>query len=339
MASPFDDPLRPRVIRIRLGLIWLLLLLVAGVCGGAYWYLRHGGFTPAREWIERDLAPWPSWLRQKVSYTPAEPEAVNHVSAPVRDLNAEAIAALRAELLQQRQLLEALKNRPVVTSPTPAKPAVAPTIKRSPMLLISHERKAREEADNSPLTVSPGTWIPAILETTLHSEIEGSLTLRTRRPVMDSVTGQHVVIPQGQSIVARDTSSALLFGNERIPTFAVSLSLPGGRSIDLGEAPIMDATGTNGLTGIVDNHTWRLIWTSIFIGGLQGGQQVLQQSLATDGAGPMASGIARQGSTVAQQRLGRAQDTRPTIMVRPGELVNVLVTKPLRVPASMLARR
>src|SRR6266566_119140 len=122
MASPFDDPLRPRVIRLRLGLIWLLLLLVAGVCGGAYWYLRHGGFTPAREWIERDLAPWPSWLRQKVSYTPAEPEAVNHVSAPVRDLNAEAIAALRAELLQQRQLLEALKNRPVVTTtPAPAK--------------------------------------------------------------------------------------------------------------------------------------------------------------------------------------------------------------------------
>ena len=38
----------------------------------------------------------------------------------------------------------------------------------------------------------------------------------------------------------------------------------------------MDQAGANGLTGNVDNHMWRLVWTSIFIGGLQGGQQTIQ---------------------------------------------------------------
>jgi type IV secretory pathway VirB10-like protein len=340
MASPFDDPLRPRVIRIRLGLIWLMLLLVAVVCGGAYWYLRHGGFTPAREWIERDLAPWPSWLRQKVSYTAPEPEAVNHVSVPVRDLNAEAIAALRAELLQQRQLLEALKNRPVVTTtPAPAKPITPPSVKRPPLMFVSHERKNRDDAPESPLKLTPGTWIPCTVDTTLNSEIEGYFTVKTRRPVSDSVTGQHVVIPAGQSIVAKDTTSALLLGNERIPTFALTLSLPDGQSLDLGDAPIMDATGTNGLTGDVNNHIWRLVWTSIFIGGLRGGQQMVQAELTqSGGAGLIVSGIAGQGSSVAQQRLGRAQDTRPIITVQPGELCNVLVTKSLSL-SPMTAKR
>ena len=129
------------------------------------------------------------------------------------------------------------------------------------MLAISHERKDEGMPNDTDLILTPGTWIPAVLETTLNSEIEGYFTLKTRKPVYDSVTGQQVVIPQGQAIVARDTSSALLFGNERIPTFAVSLSLPGGRSVELGDAPIMDATGTNGLTGEVNNHIWRLVWT------------------------------------------------------------------------------
>ena len=91
--------------------------------------------------------------------------------------------------------------------------------------------------------------------------------------------GTYPLIPQGQRIGAKDTSSELLFGNERIPTFALSVSMPDGSAVDLGQAPIMDAAGTNGLTGKVHNHIWRLVWTSVFIGGFRAGQQVLQTEL------------------------------------------------------------
>jgi type IV secretory pathway VirB10-like protein len=240
---------------------------------------------------------------------------------------------------QMNKTLDEMRKLLAQRQPPPAvQPTKAPPIKRAPMLAISHERQDAGAAE-SDLILTPGTWIPAVLETTLNSEIEGYFTLKTRKPVYDSVTGQQVVIPQGQAIVARDTSSELLFGNERIPTFAVSLSLPGGRSVELGDAPIMDATGTNGLTGEVNNHIWRLVWTSIFIGGLRGGQQALQAELAQDGSTYIVTGITQQGSAVAQQRLGRAQDTRPTITVQPGELVNVLITKPFRMPLSAVAQR
>jgi type IV secretory pathway VirB10-like protein len=232
------------------------------------------------------------------------------------------------------EIRKLLAQRP---PPTPEKAVTRPTTKRPPLGFISHERK--DPAPDVGASLSPGTWIPCTLETTLNSEIEGYFTVKTRRAVADSATGQIEVIRPGLSIVAKDTTADLLFGNERIPTFALTMSLPNGQSVDLGQAPIMDATGTNGLTGEVNNHIWRLVWTSIFIGGLQGGQQVLQQSIATDGAGPIAAGIARQGGSVAQQRLGRAQDTRPTITVRPGELCNILVIKPFTLPTMVAERR
>jgi type IV secretory pathway VirB10-like protein len=219
------------------------------------------------------------------------------------------------------------------------KPATTPkTIKRPPPGFLSRERKD-EAVHEDDLVLSPGTFIQGTLQPTLNSEIEGYFTIKTTRPVFDSITGQRVVIPQGQSIVAKDTSSALLFGNERIPTFAVTLSLPGGQSVDLGDAPVMDVTGTNGLTGTVDNHIWRLVWTSLLKGGLQGGQQMLQQAITAENGGAIASGIVQQGNTVTQQRIGRAQDTRPTIIAAAGQVVNVLVIKPIRIAAPVMAKR
>jgi type IV secretion system protein VirB10 len=171
------------------------------------------------------------------------------------------------------------------------------------------------------------------VETTVISEIPGQFTLTVKRDVYDSATHRHVLIKAGQRIGADARTADLLFGNERVPAFALSYNLPDGTPVELGEAPILDATGANGLTGEVDNHVWRLVWTSVFIGGLRGGQQVLQQTVGRDGLGPIASGIGREGSQVTEQRLGRAQDTRPTITVHPGEGCTILVTRPLLLPA------
>ena len=89
-----------------------------------------------------------------------------------------------------------------------------------------------------------------------------------------------------------------------------------------------------GLTGRVNQHYWRL-FGAVFIGGaLRGGMQALQVATAqAGGAGPVASGIAATGNQATQQRLGRALDTRPTIEVDAGQLCNVLLIKPLHLPA------
>jgi type IV secretory pathway VirB10-like protein len=318
------------VVRVRTGLFVLLMLALVGIIAFGAYHVNRGGFQQVREFIEKDGTIWPSWFTKPAAYKEEPKLPVNHVSTPARDLNAEAIAALRAELMAQRQLLESLRKAPQ-TPPAPTKTtAPPPAIKRAPAVVISHERQADKGESPDDWVIGAWRWIPVVLESTVNSEIEGKFTLKTRKPVWDE-TGSVILIPQGHPIGARDESAHLLFGNERIPTFALSLNVH-GRTVDLGDMPIMDATGTNGLTGEVDNHVWRLVWTSIFIEGLQAGQQVLNQEIASQGSDLTITGVGQRSTTMAQQRLGRAQDTRPTIKVAAGELANLLVTKVLRFP-------
>jgi type IV secretory pathway VirB10-like protein len=333
MRDPrLDDLPYPRVTRIRLGLLWTVLLLLAAVTAGAYYFVKAGGFQHVKPFLDRDSVTGPAWLKQQIRY-PVEEQ--DHKSpAPVRDLNAERLALLQAQLAQLGQQLEALKNRPPAVAP--AKAAAPPQKpKHGEMLFISHEVKAAETPAPQTYALAPGaTKIPCVVETAINSDVEGYLTAKVRTNIYDTATGHHLLIPQNATILGRDQSSALLYGNERLPTISLTLALPNGRSVDLGQAPITDQQGIAGLTGKVDQHWWRL-FGAVFIGGaLRGGMQAMQTEAAGLGpVGQVGSGIAGNANQVAQQRAGRAMDTRPTIEVSSGSLCTVLLTKPLTLPA------
>jgi type IV secretory pathway VirB10-like protein len=331
--------MRPRLVEgggpttLRLALWVVGLLVLVGVVVGAWYIVRYTtwGRSAADRAVVAVAGERPGWMQRGNEY--AWNKAATNGVVP-DDGHAQEHQDLKRILAELKQKLDALERRPQTTLTQPMKPAEKPPEKkRAPMLYVVNDQKPPERHKEPRFRLTPGTWIPCTVETTLNSEIEGYFTVKTKRHVADSATGAFVLIPQGQSIVAKDTTSELLFGNERIPTFALTMSLPDASEVDLGQAPIMDATGTNGLTGKVDNHIWRLVWTSIFIGGLRGGQQVVQQEMAsTGGLGALASGVTSQGAMVTQRQLGRAQDTRPTIHVSAGEACNILVTKGLSLP-------
>ena len=104
------------------------------------------------------------------------------------------------------------------------------------------------------------------------------------------------------------------------------------KPLELQDAQITDAAGTNGLTGEVHNHTWRILWTSLAIRGIESGQQVIQREFGSDGLAPLARGLGRGASDTAQQRLGRGQDLRPTIIAAAGDLCNIRIPKPMELP-------
>jgi type IV secretory pathway VirB10-like protein len=320
---------------------WALITVSTVVIVGALYLFFRGTQPRYVKFMEAKPAAHVSpiadgWV-QGLPDQPVAPEPPPRPQPPVDEEARVRLAALSKQVAQyqeanSKQLEEIRKLL------AQQKPATAPAVKRAPVYFVTSEHKPQDRPANAVYTLPAWTYIPCVLENVLNSEIEGMFTVRTTRPTLD-VTGTHVLIPQGQRIGAKDTSASLLYGHERIPTWALSVSMPDGSALELGEAPIMDAAGTNGLTGDVDNHTWRLVWTSVFIGGLQGGQQVLQTELGANGAGPIAAGIARQGSSATQQRLGRAQDTRPTITVHAGDQCNVLVPKALSLPAVTVASR
>jgi type IV secretory pathway VirB10-like protein len=251
------------------------------------------------------------------------------------DQTAIELAKLRAQLAAQQQAIEELRRRSavraVVTTPPP--PA-APRLALSSMLYVAHELPAGAASAKSAAptyTLAPGaTKLACQIETAMNSDVEGYFTAKVSTNVYDTATGRHLLVPQGSTILGHDQSSALLYGNERLPTISLTLALPDGRSVELGQAPVTDQQGVAGLTGQVNNHWWRL-FGAVFIGGaLRGGTQALQLGLAQAGpTGQVAGGIGATGAQVTQQRLGRALDTRPTITVDSGQLCQVLLTKPL----------
>ncbi len=154
---------------------------------------------------------WPSCMgkgAKKATY--AEPPAqANHVAV---DPRGKQLRRMQRELDEQRRLLVAMRQQKPVGAQTTPKVPPKPTTYR-PMLFVQHDRKDTTlvvAPDTFPLTA--GSWIPCQVEPTLNSEIEGLFTVKTPGNVFDSVTGHHLLIPQGRSVVAKDESASLLLG-------------------------------------------------------------------------------------------------------------------------------
>src|SRR4029453_8062547 len=242
-------------------------------------------------------------------------------------------------LPQKQTEIDALKNpKPPAATTVVQQPPKPEPPKKVPgsMLFLHHDvKEGLPKPSTLEYTLAPGaTKIPCIIETAINSDVEGYFTAKVSTNVYDTATGRHLLVPQGSTILGRDHSLDLLYGNERLPTTSLTLALPDGRSVDLGKAPVTDQQGVAGLTGRVNQHYLRL-FGAIFIGGaLRGGMQALQIGLASQaGAGQVAAGISSVGNQAVTQRIGRALDTRPTIEGDAGQLCNVLFTKPLHLPA------
>jgi type IV secretory pathway VirB10-like protein len=325
-----------RVTRLRrtVWLIPLVLLTLAFV--GLLWLLMSAKKAPEELAKVTDAGNWPAWLKQATAYTP--PQAASTPKAPERDAVAEELARLRAQLDEQQRLLEELKRRPVTqVAAAPAKPP-APQPKPperhkpSPMLFVQHAVKEEERPSEPTYTIMPGYFIPCAVETAMNSDT-GDITFVAvvTSTVYDTETGRYPLILQQSKIVGAGQGSQLLYGNERLRTVSLSLSRRQDKTpIDLGEAPISDQAGMNGLVSRVDQHFWRLVG-AVFIGGaLRGGTQAVQTAIAGTGpVGQVGGGIAQTGQQAVTQRTGPALTTRPTIEVDAGQLCHVIVTKPL----------
>jgi type IV secretory pathway VirB10-like protein len=318
--------------------IALMLFLILGGAFAAAWYLLSTRGTP----LTAATTPAPAarpWLKQAESYPDPE-KSVEKAPAPPVDTISPELARLRNELLAMKIKLDELDKRrsgTTVVQPQQAHVPVKPPEKRpAPMLYFNKDMQDKP----TPVSTVPeyllapwATKLPCTIEPLMNSDVEGYFTAKVNTNVYDTNTGRHLLVPQGATIGGRDHGSTLLYGNERLPTTSLALTI-GDRTYDLGQAPMMDQLGTNGLTGKVDQHYWRL-FGAIFIGGaLRGGQQMLHMEMAqAGGAGQIATGIAGLGNQAASQRIGRALETRPTIHVFPGQQCQVLLIQPLSLPA------
>jgi type IV secretion system protein VirB10 len=183
------------------------------------------------------------------------------------------------------------------------------------------------QAPVSPWTLSVGTIIPASLITGLDSDLPGMVVAQVSANVRDSATGRTILIPQGARLVGR-YDSAIAYGQRRAMLLWDRIIFPDGASIALDNMPGTDSAGYAGLADRVDGHTWQLL-KGIALSTLLG----VSAQLTIGGDGALVRAIresTQQNAAHAGDRITSLNlDVQPTIRVRPGWPVRVLLNKDL----------
>jgi len=179
----------------------------------------------------------------------------------------------------------------------------------------------------SPYQVMAGNIIPASLVTGLNSDLPGQVIGQVTENVFDTVTGQHLLIPQGSRLMGR-YDSVIAFGQSRALVVWTRLILPNGDSIQLDNLPGSDSQGFAGLKDKVDKHTWQFIKGAALSSLLSIGSE-----LASDDGDRLTRALQNAGQDTAniagQRIIDRNLNVQPTLKVRQGWRFNVIVSRDL----------
>lgn len=189
------------------------------------------------------------------------------------------------------------------------------------------ESAERIRAPSSPHVLQAGSLIPAALITGIRSDLPGQVTAQVTQNVYDSPTGRILLIPQGARLIG-EYDSEVAAGQERVLLAWDRLILPGGRSIRLDRQPGADAGGMAGLSDRTDHH-WGSMLRAALISTLLG----VGAELGSDGDDAIVRAL-RDGSQDTINQSGRRLVERqmnvpPTLTIRPGFALRVLVTRDL----------
>ncbi|MEO8723262.1 MAG: TrbI/VirB10 family protein [Sphingobium sp.] len=176
--------------------------------------------------------------------------------------------------------------------------------------------------------VSAGFTIAAALITSLSSDLPGQVVAQVTEDVFDTVTGQTRLIPQGTRLIGT-YDARVRHGQSRARVVWTRLIFPDGRSIELDRMVGTDAAGQSGLTDRVDNHTGKLL-----MAGLLSTLFGVGANAATGGDGDNADiafaireSASRSAENAGDKIVSQQLDVQPTITVRPGARVRVLVSR------------
>ncbi|GGF50441.1 conjugal transfer protein TrbI [Aliidongia dinghuensis] len=180
----------------------------------------------------------------------------------------------------------------------------------------------------SPYVLQAGSVIPASLITGLRSDLPGEVTAQVTEDVYDSPTGKILLVPQGARLIGQ-YDAQIAFGQSRALMVWNRIIMPNGTSVVLERQPGTDTEGYAGLEDEVDNH-WGMLFKAALLSTIL---SVSAEAGTSDSENNLAQAI-RQGASqslnqAGEQVVSRSLSIQPTITIRPGFPVRVLVTHDL----------
>jgi type IV secretion system protein TrbI len=183
----------------------------------------------------------------------------------------------------------------------------------------------------SPFVIQAGTIIPAALITGIRSDLPGQITAQVTESIFDSPTGRFKLVPQGTRLMGV-YDSQVSFGQSRVLLVWTRLIMPNGRSIVLERQQGTDAGGYSGLEDEVDNH-WKELLGAAALSTLLGVGSELGSGADTGSNTAILQALrlsaANSLNQTGQQVVRRNLNIQPTLTIRPGFPVRVIVNRDL----------
>ncbi|MDK2756865.1 MAG: conjugal transfer protein TraI [Blastomonas fulva] len=179
----------------------------------------------------------------------------------------------------------------------------------------------------SPHVVQAGSIIPAALITGIRSDLPGQITAQVTQNVYDSPTGRILLIPQGSRLIG-EYDSDVAAGQNRVLLAWDRLILPGGNSVALDRMPGADAGGMAGLEDRTNYH-WGNMLKAALISTLLGAGTELVASNDSDLVRALRFGTQDTVNQTGRQVVQRQLNVPPTLTVRPGFALRIIVTRDL----------
>ena len=179
----------------------------------------------------------------------------------------------------------------------------------------------------SPYLLSAGSVISASLITGLRSDLPGLVTAQVTSPVFDSPIGRILLIPQGSRLIG-SYDSVVAFGQKRALVIWQRIMLPDGSSLRIDNVPATDASGYAGLQDKVDFHTWALL-KGVALATLLGVGSEMTVTGESDLVQAIRESTQQNVSRAGDQLTSRNLNIQPTITIRPGATVRLVVHKDL----------
>jgi len=174
--------------------------------------------------------------------------------------------------------------------------------------------------------------IPGALITGIRSDLPGQITAQVTENVFDTPSGRYLMIPQGARLIGV-YDSQVTSGQSRVLLVWTRLIMPNGRSIVLERQPGADAAGYAGLEDQVDNHWGELFKAAALSTFLAVGTELGEGSDTNSNNGAIIRALRRSAADslnqTGRQVVRRSLNIQPTLTIRPGFPVRVIVNRDL----------
>ena len=178
----------------------------------------------------------------------------------------------------------------------------------------------------SPWTLHAGTIIAASLITGINSDLPGFVTAQVTENVYDSATGQTLLLPQGARLIG-NYDSVVAYGQSRALVVWQRILFPDGSSIRIDNVPATDTQGFAGLSDRIDRHSWQLLKGVVLSTLLGVGTELGAGNSDSDLVRAVRESGQQAGARAGDQIVGKSLDVQPTLTIRPGWPLRIVVHK------------